>query len=273
VAQAPSNRRRDASQARRTNAEVFDALARRAFAAAQAAPRDRRFVVGLAGCPGSGKTTTAAAVVARCNALAAAQGLGEDWAALLPMDGFHLYRRQLDAMPDPAEAHRRRGTTPRAHTLRSQCLRSHASFACSGAEWTFDGAAFVAAVDAARSRAGEALSFPSFDHAAGDPVPGDVLVGPATRLVLVEGLYLFLDTPPWAQLAEKALLDERWMMDVPPVVATRRIVARHLAVGATREQAEARAGGSDALNAELVWSRRAAALPHVAVPSFDEPQR
>jgi hypothetical protein len=111
----PSHKRpafatRDASQARRTNAEVFDALARRAFAAAQAAPRDRRFVVGLAGCPGSGKTTTAAAVVARCNALAAAQGLGSDWAALLPMDGFHLYRRQLDAMPDPAEAHRRRGT-------------------------------------------------------------------------------------------------------------------------------------------------------------------
>ena len=60
-------------------------------------------------------------------------------------------------------------------------------------------------------------------------MPDDVLVGPATRLVLVEGLYLFLDTPPWAQLAEKALLDERWMMDVPPSVATRRIVARHLA--------------------------------------------
>lgn len=104
-------------------------------------------------------------------------------------------------------------------------------------------------------------------------MPDDVRVGPATRLVLVEGLYLFLDTPPWAQLAETGLLDERWMMDVAPAVATRRIVARHLAVGATREQAEARAGGSDALNADLVWSRRRAAEPHVAVPSFDEPQR
>ena len=140
-----------------------------------------------------------------------------------------------------------------------------------GAEWTFDGAAFVAAVAAARSCAGEALSFPSFDHAAGDPVLDDVRVAPATRLVLAEGLYLFLDTPPWAQLTTQ-LLDERWMLDVPPAVAMRRIVARHVAVGATQEQAEARAGGSDALNAELVWSRRRAAQPHVVIPSFDEPQ-
>ena len=94
--------------------DVYDALARRAFDAALAAPRDRRYVVGLAGCPGSGKTTTAAAVVARCNALARDAGLGPDFAALLPMDGFHLYRSQLDAMADPAEAHRRRGAS-RSH--------------------------------------------------------------------------------------------------------------------------------------------------------------
>ena len=130
----------------------------------------------------------------------------------------------------------------------------------------------MAAVAAARERAGEALAFPSFDHAAGDPVPGDVRVGPATRLVLVEGLYLFLAAQPWAQLTERGLLDERWMMDVPPDVATRRIVARHLAVGATPQEAQARAGGSDALNAALVWSRRRDAGLHVAVPSFEEPQ-
>jgi pantothenate kinase len=131
----------------------------------------------------------------------------------------------------------------------------------------------VAAVAAARERAGEALAFPSFDHAAGDPVPDDVRVAPATRLVLVEGLYLFLEQQPWAQLCAQRLLDERWVMDVPPEVSTRRIVARHLRVGATPAEAQARAGGSDALNAALVWSRRQAAQPHVAVPSFEEPQQ
>ena len=131
----------------------------------------------------------------------------------------------------------------------------------------------MAAVAAARQRAGEALAFPSFDHAAGDPVPDDVRVAPATRLVLVEGLYLFLEQQPWAQLTAQQLLDERWVMDVPPEVSTRRIVARHLRVGATPAEAQARAGGSDALNAALVWSRRQAAQPHVAVPSFEEPQQ
>ena len=131
----------------------------------------------------------------------------------------------------------------------------------------------MAAVAAARQRAGEALTFPSFDHAAGDPVPDDVRVAPATRLVLVEGLYLFLEQQPWAQLSSTHLLDERWMMDVDPEVSTRRIVARHLRVGATPAEAQARAGGSDALNAALVWSRRRAAQPHVAVPSYDEPQQ
>ena len=44
-------------------------------------------------------------------------------AVQLPMDGFHLYKRQLDAMADPVAAHARRG-----------------------AHWTFDAAAFVGAV-------------------------------------------------------------------------------------------------------------------------------
>jgi hypothetical protein len=44
----------------------------------------------------AGKTTLAKAVVSRINELAEAE-----IAAQLPMDGFHYYRRELDAMPDP----------------------------------------------------------------------------------------------------------------------------------------------------------------------------
>jgi pantothenate kinase len=81
-----------------------------------------RHVVGLAGSPGSGKTTTASEVVSRVNALASAAGVGDAFAALLPMDGFHLTRAQLDAMPDPKEAHRRRG----ARRVRSLALNTRA---------------------------------------------------------------------------------------------------------------------------------------------------
>jgi hypothetical protein len=44
----------------------------------------------------TGKTTLAKAVVSRINELA-----GAELAAQLPMDGFHFYRKELDAMPDP----------------------------------------------------------------------------------------------------------------------------------------------------------------------------
>lgn len=56
-----------------------------------------------------------------------------------------MFRRELDLLPDPAEAYRRRG-----------------------AHWTFDGRRFLGEVaDARRTGRG---SFPGFDHARGDPV-------------------------------------------------------------------------------------------------------
>lgn len=64
-----------------------------------------RYIVGLAGPPGSGKTTLASEVVQRLNKLWLQKASSLDSqvkplnvATALPMDGFHLYRSQLDAM-------------------------------------------------------------------------------------------------------------------------------------------------------------------------------
>lgn len=66
-----------------------------------------RYIVGLAGPPGAGKSTVSKEVTKRVNALWLQTNLsveGEsgttqnDVAIALPMDGFHLYRRQLDMM-------------------------------------------------------------------------------------------------------------------------------------------------------------------------------
>lgn len=62
-------------------------------------------MVGLAGPPGAGKSTLANEVVRRVNKLWPQKASSfddevkpPDVAIVLPMDGFHLYRSQLDAM-------------------------------------------------------------------------------------------------------------------------------------------------------------------------------
>lgn len=64
-----------------------------------------RHVVGLAGPPGAGKSTLAHEVVRRVNKLwperassMDSQVQPPDVAIVVPMDGFHLYRSELDAM-------------------------------------------------------------------------------------------------------------------------------------------------------------------------------
>lgn len=61
-------------------------------AAAAATDGGRRVLIGIAGVPGSGKSTIAAAAAARL----VARGVAS---VALPMDGFHYSRAQLDAMP------------------------------------------------------------------------------------------------------------------------------------------------------------------------------
>ena len=68
-----------------------------------------------------------------------------------------------------------------------------------------------------RARA-SAVTAPSFDRAADEPVPNDITIAPDVELV-VEGNYLLLDGR-WRAVGE--LPDEVWYLDVP----NRRRIAR-----------------------------------------------
>lgn len=64
-----------------------------------------RLIIGLCGPPGAGKSTVASEVASRANQLWDQKASFVDYqvdsppiATVLPMDGFHLYRHQLDAM-------------------------------------------------------------------------------------------------------------------------------------------------------------------------------
>jgi len=64
-------------------APSLDDLVDRAAELRAAAPANRRLLIGIAGAPGVGKTTLAAAIVDELRALGIT-------AAHVPMDGFHL---------------------------------------------------------------------------------------------------------------------------------------------------------------------------------------
>uniref|UniRef100_M1BP58 ATP binding protein n=1 Tax=Solanum tuberosum TaxID=4113 RepID=M1BP58_SOLTU len=86
--------------------DIYDALAEHLVSTAAAASSPYfKHIVGLAGPPGAGKSTVASEVAKRVNKIWPQKSPSFDSqveppevAIVLPMDGFHLYRHQLDAM-------------------------------------------------------------------------------------------------------------------------------------------------------------------------------
>jgi len=190
-------------------------LARRALALA---PTGGRAIVGVAGSPGSGKTTLARHVADRVNELA-----GAGTAVHLPMDGFHLANATLDALG----RHDRKGAID-----------------------TFDGWGFAALLQRVLTETGNPVYAPAFERTVDEPVAGSIAVPPATRIVVVEGNYLLIDADPWSRIP--ALLAESWFVETPEDERMRRLVDRHTRHGRSVEAATAWARDVDGANAVLI---------------------
>lgn len=152
------------------------------------------------------------------------------------MDGYHLSRKQLDAMPDPVSAHARRG-----------------------AAFTFDGDSFLSLVKKLREPIcpeSSTLYAPSFDHSLKDPVADDIAIAPSVRLIFFEGNYLSLNRSPWKDAAE--MMDELWFVDVDFDVARNRLIYRHVKAGIARDEEEAgrRADENDLVNGREILDSR-----------------
>ena len=164
------------------------------------------------------------------------------------MDGYHLSRKQLDAMPDPVSAHARRG-----------------------AAYTFDGESFLFLVKKLREPIcpeSHTLYAPSFDHSLKDPVDDDIAIASSVRLIIFEGNYLSLNKTPWKDAAE--LMDELWFLDVDFDVARERLIYRHVRAGIAQneEEAKKRADENDLVNGKEIVENRLEV--HEIVRSHDD---
>jgi pantothenate kinase len=180
-----------------------------------------RTILGIAGAPGSGKSTFAAWLQ---------EQFGPGTSVVVPMDGFHLGNAVIDGTP----------------------LRQR-----KGAIDTFDGGGYLSLLRRLVRRDEAVVYAPEFRRTLDEPVAASIAVPADVPLVITEGNYLLADQEPWKEV--RAQLDEVWFLETPPALRLQRLVDRHVSFGMDRAAATAWATGPDEANARLIQAGRPAA--------------
>jgi pantothenate kinase len=181
----------------------------------------KRLLLGVAGSPGSGKSTFSARL---------ADALGPGTALVVPMDGFHLGNAIIDGTP----------------------LRQR-----KGAPDTFDVGGYLSLLQRLARRDEDVVYAPDFRRTIDEPVAASLAIPAAIPIIITEGNYLLNDDPRWQQV--RAQLDEVWFIDTPHELRLARLVERHMLYGMDRAAAEAWANGPDAANVRLIEATRPSA--------------
>ena len=233
-----------------------------------------RIIIGVCGIPASGKTTLANAVVERINQLHGTHphahvldtetgnnDHSSDIAICVSQDGWHLPRSALDQFEDVELAYNRRGAaftfdgaafSAFVLALRSSSKRDEAPPGTAASAALQDGSEAEKPIvpkqagdnspplgnfPAACASFQRIIRAPSFSHTLKDPTPDAIAIYHYHRIVIIEGLYTFLNIHPWSAAAHA--LDERWFIDVDIEEGKRRLVARHIATGVAKDYEEA----------------------------------
>lgn len=179
----------------------------------------KRFLVAIAGPPGSGKSTMA-------DNLADALRASGQTAEVLPMDGFHM---------DNA------------------ILIERGMLARKGIPESFDVRGFLDIVRAVQLADQEVL-VPVFDRSREIAIASARAVSPDHRFIIVEGNYLLFNLGKWAEL--DGVFDYSIMLAPPIEVLEERLWARWRGYKLTEEAASAKVYGNDLPNGRLILSNR-----------------
>ena len=178
-----------------------------------------RVIAALAGPPGSGKSTVADRLADALNA--GQPGL----AAVLPMDGYHY--DDLHLVPA--------GLRPRK-----------------GAPETFDVGGFYHTLHRLRARDEAFVAVPVFDRDIEIARAGARMIAADVPVIIVEGNYLLLDTPPWSRL--RPMFDVAVLVDVPEPVLRDRLTARWQHYNLTPDEIAWKLDGNDLPNGRFVMA-------------------
>lgn len=180
-----------------------------------------RTILGIAGAPGSGKSTFAVWL---------REQFSPGTAVVVPMDGFHLGNAIIEGTP----------------------LRER-----KGAIDTFDGGGYLSLLRRLARRDEAVVYAPEFRRTLDEPVAASIAVPADVPLVITEGNYLLAEQEPWKEV--RAQLDEVWFLETPPALRLQRLVDRHVSFGMDRGAAAAWATGPDEANARLIQAGRSEA--------------
>ena len=181
-----------------------------------------RLVVGLAGAPGSGKSTIAEQLATELKA-------ADVFAGLVAMDGFHLSNAVLDEL----DRHHRKGAPD-----------------------TSDVEGYLAALDRVRADGAHQVFVPVYRRDLHEPVAASLPIE-VEGVVITEGNYLGLELPGWADV--RGLIDLLVYIDTPFDELASRLIERHMSFGRDRADAAHWVRTVDAANMALVERTKARA--------------
>ena len=181
-------------------------------------PDQSRYFLGITGCPAAGKSMLAKKLTDEINLR-----IGDDLAAVVPMDGFHL-----------------------PNCILKKCGLTKIK----GAPETFDADSFVELINRLHESPERNIMCPAYDRKTHNQVENSITIKPCNRLIIVEGNYLLLNTHPWNTIRTK--MDEVWYIDTPLETIKERLLYRHMSGGVDKDEAERKVASVDLPNAELI---------------------